>query len=130
MKNGEIMEVYEAISEILRDKSLVLPVGVGFAFAKTKKALRDEAITIDDERSKIIYRYGTLKDGEWYVDKDKIDDCNREIGELMEIENDVKVWPVPIDVIEGIEMRADLIDKIMPLIFMPARTGEPILDGE
>lgn len=113
MKNGEILELYEALSNI---KDLVLPIKVGYTFSKDRKILQEEAQIIYEERIKIIKKYGEEIDGNIVVKKESIEDCNKEIVELMKIENEIQLYKVPLEWCSEVEIPMEIIDKIECII--------------
>ena len=128
MKNGEVIELYETLNNLCNDPTLKLSVPVGYMFAKNKERLRQEAVVIYDERRKIIMEHGKLEGQDIIVPKEYLDDVNKKIEQLMELENDVQVQQIPIELLEHYEFNIKDIEKLVPIIQPFDFTGLPILE--
>ena len=126
MKNGEILELYEALNRISAKKDVKFSVYAGYAIAKNKEALRQEAALIYKMRQDIIMEHGTLDDTHITVPKEYIDEVNQKIDELMEIETDVKLLLVPVDAFFGVELNMEDIEGLSFMIVPELQTGPPI----
>lgn len=128
MKNGEVLSLYETLDRLSKDYELKFNVRVGYIMARNKERLRQEAIIIYDQRRRIIMEYGTIDGNEITVPKEKIDEVNSKIDQLMEIENQVMVDLVaPDDFDENMLSIAD-IEGLMPMIKQVAFTGPTIYE--
>ena len=130
MKNGEVIELYETLQRLCQDDSLKLSVPVGYIFARNKEKLRQEAVVIYNERRKIIMEHGKLEGQDIIVPKEYLDDVNKKIEQLMELENDVLVQQIPIDLLEHYEFGIKDIEGLMPIIMPFEFTGPPIIEFE
>lgn len=128
MKNGEVIELYETLNNLCNDPTLKLSVPVGYMFAKNKERLRQEAVVIYNERRKIIMEHGKLEGQDIIVPKEYLDDVNKKIEQLMELENDVQVQQIPINLLEHYEFTMKDIEKLVPIIQPFQFTGPPILE--
>ena len=115
MKNGQILELYEALNRISAKKDIKFSVYAGYAIAKNKETLRQEAVLIYKMRQDIVMEHGTLDGKDIIVPKEYIDEVNQKINELMEIETEVKLLCVPVDAFFGVELN---IEDIEGLSFM------------
>lgn len=116
MKNGQILELYEALNRISAKKDVKFSVYAGYAIAKNKEALRQEAVLIYKMRQDIIMEHGTLDGNDIIVPKEYIDEVNQKIDELMEIETEVKLLYVPIEVFNNIELNIEDIEGLSYMI--------------
>ena len=128
MKNGEILELYEALNRISAKKDVKFSVYAGYAIAKNKEVLRQEAALIYKMRQDIIMEHGTLNGTHITVPKEYIDEVNQKIDELMEIETDVKLLLVPVDAFFGVELNMEDIEGLSFMITTDIRTGPPITE--
>ena len=128
MKNGEVIELYETLNNLCNDPTLKLSVPVGYMFAKNKERLRQEAVVIYDERRKIIMEHGKLEGQDIIVPKEYLDDVNKKIEQLMELENDVQVQQIPIELLDHYEFSMKDIQKLIPIIQPFDFTGPSILE--
>lgn len=131
MKNGEVLSLYETLVELSKNKDLKLKVKIGYALAKNKSVLQEQARIIDDLRRNLIIEYGhRQEDGNYIIPKDKIDEVNLKINELMEIDSgidEVKILKIPIDEIEEESLSLEQIEGLMPILLIPIMTGPPII---
>ena len=101
MKNKQILAIYNNIRPI---KQKQLPVKIGFAINKNLAAMDDAAKAYEEERMKILDRYGEKdenglkksEDGKEYLLKDK-KAYKEAMDELWEIETDIPIHTVMID---------------------------------
>lgn len=126
MKNGEILKLYETLQRISENKDLKFNVKTGYILARNKEKLRQEAIIIYDERRKIIMEHGRVEGKEIIVPNEYIEEVNKKINELMEIENDVEVTKVPINLFDNIELNMEDIEGLSGIIQSFGFTGSPI----
>lgn len=129
MTNGEVLNLFETLERISRNKDLKFKVGVGFLMAKNREILRPEAKIIYQLRQDIINEYATQQDnGDLLVPKLKIDEVNNKINELMGLQNDVRIWQISIEEFdgEGIELGLEDFNGLMHMLYIPEYTGKPI----
>ena len=125
MKNGEILTAYETLQRISANPNLKFSVVVGYILAKNKEKLRSEAALIYKMRQDIILKHGRMEKNEIIVPKEFIDETNKEINELMEIENDVQLQQIPIEMLEHYELNMEDIEGLMGMIPPFEFTGPP-----
>ena len=117
MKNGEVIELYEALNRICAQKDLKLKVSLGYTLLKNKEKLYPEAKIIYDMRQKILMEYGTRdKNGDIVVLRENIDEVNQKINELMDIDNLVDIIKISFEDIENYELNIEDIEGIRYMI--------------
>ena len=117
MKNGEIIQLYEALNRICSQKDLKLKVSIGYTFLKNKERLYPEAKIIYDMRQKILMEYGTKdKNGDIVVLRENIDEVSQKINELMDIESDIEVSMISLEDLEEYELNMEDIEAIQYMI--------------
>ena len=129
MTNGEVLNLFETLERISRNKELKFKVSVGFLLAKNREILRPEAKIIYKMRQDIINEYAMpTNNGDYLIPKDKIDEVNEKINELMKLENDVRVWQISIDEFDGdgIELGLEDFNGLIHILYVPEYTSEPI----
>ena len=130
MKNGDILLLYETLSRITSNPELKFNIRIGYIMARNKEKIRAEAVIISNQRRQIILEYGTLKDDELIVPKDKIDEVNQKINELMEIESDIQITTIPINEFDdNNKLNITDIEGLMPMLYQPIMTGPPIINN-
>lgn len=127
MKNGEVLELYETLQRIGQNKELKFNVALGYVMAKNKEKLRQEATIIYGLRRDIIMEHGQVDGKDIVVPNEHVDEVNKRVNELMEIENDVGLILVPIDLFNGIELNMEDIEGLSGMIQPFKFTGLPIV---
>lgn len=127
MKNGEVLELYETLQRISSNKELKFNVALGYAMAKNKEKLRQEATIIYGLRRDIIMEHGRVDGKDIVVPNEYVDEVNKKVNELMEIESDVGLMLVPIDLFDGIELNMEDIEGLSGMIQPFGFVGPPIL---
>lgn len=127
MKNGEVLELYETLQRISQNKELKFNVKLGYAMAKNKEKLRQEATIIYNLRRDIIMEHGKVEGKDIVVPNEYVDEVNKKVNDLMEIENDVEIILVPIDAFEDLELNMEDIEGLMRMVQPFIITELPIL---
>lgn len=128
MKNGEVLELYETLQRISQNKDLKFNVKLGYAMAKNKEKLRQEAAIIYNLRRDIIMEHGRVEGKDIVVPNEYVDEVNKKVNDLMEIENDVEIILVPIDAFEDLELNMEDIEGLMRMVQPFIITEPPILE--
>ena len=99
MKNSEIYNYAQALTEAFRDNNQRLPVKINFYLQKNKKTLLSLSQDIEQSRMEIAQNYGILnEEGTAYTIPDEnISIVNTEIQDLFNIEQEVPIYQVSID---------------------------------
>ena len=99
MKNSEIYNYAQALTEAFRDNNQRLPVKINFYLQKNKKTLLGLSQDIEQSRMEIAQNYGILnKEGTAYnIPEENISIVNTEIQDLLNIEQEVPIYQVSID---------------------------------
>lgn len=110
LSNERILRDIPKLSEIIKKQ---LPAKVSYAIAKNIAKIEAELNVYNKEREKLIEKY-SVKDeqGKTIVDENNqikireeyITDWNRDIKELLSIENEVDIHKFSIDALEGYSM--------------------------
>lgn len=107
IKNSQMVGFMNGTVEI---KKKILPIKVGYAIRKNLKLLEPIAAAYEEERTKILDKYivkdedgnYVVKDGS-YVASDEAE-YNREMQELLEIENEIALHTVPFSELEKCDL--------------------------
>ena len=93
LTNGEIYNLAMRLSNSFVDNELYLPAAVNYSIQKNKTIISELAQEIEQHRINIIHHYGEiLEDGNIRVPEDKINDANKEINDLLLIEQELKLY--------------------------------------
>lgn len=128
LKNGDILTTFETLQRISNNPELKFNVALGYMLARNKEKLRPEAVIIYDMRREIIMEHGRIEDKDIIVPGEYVDEVNKKIEELMNIETDVGIQQIPIDLFEHQEMSMEDIEGLKELIIPFKFTGPPILE--
>ena len=126
MKNSEVLELYETLQRIGQNKELKFSVALGYTMAKNKEKLRQEATIIYGLRRDIIMEHGRIDGKDIVVPNEYVDEVNKKVNDLLEIENDVEITKVPIDLFENIELNMEDIEGLSGMIQSFEFVGTPI----
>ena len=129
MKNGKVLELYETLQRISQNKDLKFNVKLGYVMAKNKEKLRQEATIIYNLRRDIIMEHGRVEGKDIVVPNEYVDEINKKVNDLMNIENDVEIILVPIDAFDDLELNMEDMEGLMNMIFLEPliATKPPIL---
>lgn len=128
MKNGEVIELYETLQRISENKDLKFNVALGYTMARNKEKLRQEATIIYKMRRDIIMEHGQVDGKDITVPAKYVDEVNKKINDLMEIENDINITTVPIELFNDIELNMEDIEGLSGMIQAFEFTGLPTLE--
>ena len=128
MKNGDVLELYETLQRISQNKELKFNVKLGYAMAKNKEKLRQEATIIYNLRRDIIMEHGKVEGKDIVVPNEYVDEVNKKVNDLMEIENDVEIILVPIDTFEDLELNMEDIEGLVRMVQPFIITGPPVFE--
>ena len=116
MTNQEIFDVVDAINSIKKEK-VKLNVKLSYELAKIKKILNPYYEAIIDTRQKKFIEHGDFDEkGDIIVAKDEVEDLKKDLKELFEIDNEVKVSKIALEEFEESGLNFDIIDNLMPII--------------
>lgn len=118
MKNLEIYNIAISLMENFKDE-LNLPVKVNFYLQKNMTAIVEMAQEIDKTRKEIIEKFGTpVEEGsdEITVAPENLDAANKELTDLFELEQDVKIYPIKLDWFGDINFSSQQVAAITYMI--------------
>ena len=94
--------------------------------AKNKEKLRQEVTIIYGLRRDIIMEHGRIDGKDIVVPNEYVDEVNKKVNDLLEIENDVEITKVPIDLFENIELNIEDIEGLSGMTPPFEFVGTPI----
>ena len=100
MKNSEIIQLYEALNRIEADKNLIFDLKTAYAMAYNESKLEQQVNIIYNLRRKILLKYGKSEDGNIKIPAENVDDCQRELEELMSFNPQINIMFLNIQDIE------------------------------
>ena len=96
-----LFEIYSSVGVLNKLVDLSLPAKSSYKFVKIMKKFNDELKILEDERQKLINKYGQNKEA-----------FLKEFGELLETQIDVDWDPISIDALGSVELSVAEITKI------------------
>ena len=130
MKNGEILKLYEVLSEIANDPNQKFNIKISYTFAKNREKIKSEAILIFKTRQNILLEYGKQEEnGDIVIPRDKLDEVNNKINELMDLESSLQIDQLCLTDLEGYELGMEQVSALMPMLYEPLMTSPPIFDN-
>ena len=121
LTNLTILNGMASLSTLSQEK---LPISISYQISKNISKLNNELKIYNEERQKLINKYGKKDENDKLIigDKNEITfkeeckiDWNRDFSELLSIENEIDIAKISIDSLEGIELSPN---EIMSIEFM------------
>ena len=114
------LEIY-AYANALRDafkEDIMLPVRVNFYLQKNMTKLTEAAKEIEKARMEIIEKHGTpAEDGNGFqVSAEKVEIVNKELEDLFNLEQEIKVNEITLDAFNDIELTSSQVAAISFMI--------------
>ena len=102
LTNEKIYNYANKLAEAFEDSEQRLPVKINFYLQKNKKVLIDLAQDIEQSRLSIAKANGTYnaEKGQYAIAPDKVENAQKELSELFEIEQEVDIYTINIDTID------------------------------
>lgn len=119
MTNTEIYTNALALNKAFSDNTQRLPVKVNFYLQKNKSTLVALAQGIEESRMEIVHAYGKPSDKEdqYEIPADKVDEAQKELNDLLDLEQEVTIYKVNIDNIpEDLVLTTEQMEAMMFMI--------------
>jgi len=107
-----LFEIYSSVSVLNKLVDLALPAKSSYKFVKIMKKFNEELKMMEDERQKLINKYGEEKEGTVIVLDGNRETFLKEFGDLLETQIDVDWDPISIDSLGNVELSVAEITKI------------------
>lgn len=118
MTNGEIYQIAVALMNAkFNDNEVYMPAAVNFAIQKNKTTLTETAEDVEKGRMAIIEHYSSDHTEEGYtIPAESVDKANKELSDLLSIEQEVKIYTFGIEDLEDIKLTSAQMQAIMFMI--------------
>lgn len=117
MTNGEIYSLATEVAKNLTGLDLSLPVRVNFYLQKNTKEIMDIARDIESNRDAILDKYGKRnEDGSYQVNDGELDQLNKELGDLFDLEQEVKIYEIDLAAFDGVNLTTSQVNAITFMI--------------
>jgi hypothetical protein len=107
-----LFEIYSSVGVLNKLVDLPLPAKSSYKFVKIMRKFNDELKIMEEERQKMINKYGKEKDGTVTVEDENKDSFLKEFGELLETQIEVDWDPISVDALGDVELSVAEITKI------------------
>lgn len=117
--NNEIYNLATRLNEMFQDANQRLPIKLNFFLQKNKKTLLEFAQEIEESRMDILRTYGEIDEesGNLRIPEDKIAAANKEIIDLLSLEQEVAIKTVKFeDIPEDISLTTGQMEAIIFMI--------------
>lgn len=115
-------EIYRIAVELLNsfsdsDQNTYLPAAVAFSIQKNKTAILNLANDIENHRVNILTKYSVNIEGDQLqIDPEKVNDANKELKDLLEIEQEIKVYTFKIEELMEVKFTPAQMNAILFMI--------------
>lgn len=117
MTNGEIYDIAVQFMKLFENNDTYMPAAVAFGIQKNKATLRTVAEDIENGRLEIIRHYGTIKeDGSFTVAEELVEVANKELADLLAIEQEVKLYLCKIEELGDTKFTSAQMEAFMIMI--------------
>lgn len=117
MTNGDIYSIATEVAKNLIGLDLSLPVRVNFYLQKNTKEIMDIARDIESNRDAILDKYGKRnEDGSYQVNDGELDQLNKELGDLFDLEQEVKIYEIDLAAFDGVNLTTSQVNAITFMI--------------
>lgn len=119
LTNEEIYNRALALNASFTNNETYFPALVSFAIQKNKDVFIKMAEEIENGRMKVVQHFGVpQEDGNYNISADNIEAANKELSDLLTIEQDVKIFVFGIDALEDVKLTSQETQAIMFMIDM------------
>lgn len=117
MTNGEIYTLAVGLMNNLKEDEIRFPAAVAYSIQKNKASIGALAEEIEKSRVGVIQHYASEQEGDSFViAPENIDDANRELGDLLNLVQEVKIYTFKIEDISEVQLTSAQMNAIMFMI--------------
>lgn len=120
--NSQIYFINEQLMNMFSEddkKSLQLSAKVLFYIEKNKKIFNTLAQEIENTRIEIIDKYKVRENNKTIIQKDKIEIANKELNDLLDIEQDINFYKINIKDLGDVKLTPQQMEALMFMINEP-----------
>jgi hypothetical protein len=119
LTNREIFTIGNAFEGAFQNDERYLPAKINFKIEKNKKNILDKMNEIEESRIKTIREFGEEKDGQIQIPNEKVEEVNKEIAELFDIEQEMNIFMISFEDIENLEFTSAEMSALLFMIEDP-----------
>lgn len=128
--NEEIYNIGNQLSKAFgeEDNEHFFSAKVNFLIHKNKKVIVDAAVEIEKIRLNIVNKYAQLsEEGQFSVPQDKIEIVNKELLDLLQIEQELNIYMLDFEDLEDLQFTSAQMEALMFMIEEPEEEEADIL---
>lgn len=113
LTNKEIINIYPILSK-LKNGGKSFPVKVAYAIARNLKTLRGIVEDVDPLRLSILEKYGEIQEDNntYLIPPENKDIVVKELDDLDSVENDIKVYTIKLEQLDGYDLSVEEMEAI------------------
>ena len=116
MKNKEILTVIKGLSE-LEELDIPLKIKTSYLLARNRQILTPFADIINEQQIELYKKHGHKTENNTYkVSNEKIPDLEKDLNELLEIENKVQIVKLKLSDFGDNDIPFGVVEKLLPII--------------
>lgn len=118
MSNAQIFALSNKFIPMLNSETRYMPAKISYFMHKNRIKLVEQMGLIEEARVNIIKHYGVLNEtaGLYDVPDSVLNEANKELNELLEIEQDVEISMIKLSDLEGIDFTFEQMEALSFMI--------------
>ena len=117
MSHEEIYKIALNFLNNFETNEVRMPAAIAYAIQKNKTNFVAIGQEIEQSRVEIIQHYGTMQeDGQYFVNAEYIDKANKELFDLLQIEQEMKIYMININELNDISFTSSQMESLMFMI--------------
>ena len=118
MNNAEIFSTAVVLKDLCENPDFVLPIKANFYLQKNKTVLLDLAQEIENSRTTIFEKYGTLNEEKtgYNFKEEVIDQANRDLEELLSLVQEIDLYMINLEDFKDIKLNSQQMGALMLMI--------------
>lgn len=117
MTHNEIYQIALNFLNNFETNEVRMPAAIAFAIQKNKNNFIAIGQEIEQSRIEIIQHYGTLQeDGQYVVRSEYVDQANKELYDLLNMEAEMKIYMININNLNDISFTSSQMETLMFMI--------------
>ena len=118
LTNEQIYLINQQLNEAFKQSNQYFPAKINFYIQKNKKRIIELAQEIEMTRAEIVKNFGemTEEEGKFFIPKEKINEAQKELDELLDIKQEVEINLISINDIENLHFTLPQMEALMFMI--------------
>lgn len=104
MTNSEIYGIAVMLIQEMKNFNASLPVRVNFYLQKNIDEIINLGKDIEEHRDALLDKYGKRDENGYTVNEDQADTLNRELDDLLNLTQEVKIYEIDLSAFDGINL--------------------------